>query len=105
MAARIAWPASAVGAVELDVQLAEAAQHVGGVVLVASGLGRAVMLLGDADVGHPLEEADDRRVRLGACERCARTAVDPVPEREVVTTVGAVEPEFVGRVELPRVAT
>ena len=69
---------------ELQVQLLEAAEHVGGVVVVAPGVGRAVVGLGDSDVGRAIEEPLDGDLGLRARERCADARVDAVPEREVL---------------------
>ena len=80
--------------VELEVQSLQAAEDVGRRVLVAAGAGRAVLGLGDPDVGRAVEEALEADPRLGAGERRAGAGVDAVPERDVLAGVGAVDVEL-----------
>ena len=54
---------------ELEVQAADTAEDVGRHVVVAAGAGGAVLLLGDPDVVHPVEQALDGDASFGARER------------------------------------
>ena len=81
---------------ELEVEAADTAQDVGRHVVVAAGAGRAVLLLGDPDVVHPVEQALDGDATLGARERRTGARVRAVTEREVLARVGALDLE-VGR--------
>ena len=78
---------------ELEVQAADAAQDVRRHVVVAAGAGGAVLLLGDPDVVHPVEQPLDGDASLGARERRAGARVGAVAEREVLARVGALDLE------------
>src|SRR4051812_20527291 len=81
----------------------EATEDVGRRVLVAARAGGAVLLLGDHDVAHALEQTFDADVALGPRERRTRTRVHTVPERDVLPGVRAIQPELLGRLEAARV--
>ena len=97
------WSRSADGTrFELEVQAADTAQDVRRHVVVAAGAGGAVLLLGDPDVVHPVEQSLDGDASLGARERGAGTRVGAVAEREVLARVGALDVEVGGMVEAAR---
>ena len=89
---------------ELEVQLGEAAQHPGRLVAEAAVAGRAVVLLGEPDVAHPVEDALEADPALGPRQRRARAGVVAAPERDVGLRVGAVDPELGRALEPPGVA-
>lgn len=59
--------------------------------------------LGKADVGHPAEDPLQADPHLGAGNRSARARVNSAAECHVMQYVRAVEAEFVGFVEPPRI--
>ena len=80
--------------VELEVQLGEAAEDPRRLVVEAAGAGRAVVLLGQADVAHPVEDALEADPALGPGERAAGARVGAAAERDVGLGVGAVDAEL-----------
>src|ERR1700722_18177341 len=90
--------------VELQVELAQPADHVGRQVLVAPGASRAVGGLGHPDLVRPVKQALEDHASLGPGQRRARAGVDAGPERDVLADVGPVDVELVGALELARVA-
>ena len=89
---------------ELDVERVEAAQHPRGLVVEPARVGRAVVLLRQPDVAHPVEDALDADAGLGASQRTAGTGVDAAAEGDVLARVGAVEAELGRALEAPGVA-
>ena len=65
---------------------------------------RTVVLLGEPDVTHAVEDALDADAPLRPRQRAARARVDAAPEGDVGLGVGTVEPELGGRLELAGVA-
>jgi hypothetical protein len=63
-----------------------------------------VVLLGDADVRHAVEDPLDADPRLHARERPAGAAVHPEAEGEVVAGAGAVDAELGRCIEVARIA-
>ena len=90
--------------VELEVQLGEAAEDPGRLVVEAAVAGRAVVLLGEADVVHAVEDALEADAALGAGERAAGARVVAAPERDVRLRVRAVDAELGRALEAPGVA-
>src|SRR5436190_18008975 len=88
---------------ELEMQVLETPHQVDGRVLVAAVVGRAVLRLGDPDVGHTVEETVDADVPFGAGEWRAGAGVDAEPEPDVLATVRAVELELRRILELARI--
>ena len=88
--------------VELEVQLREAAQDPGRLVAEAAVAGRAVVLLGQADVAHPVEDALEADPALGPGERATGARVGAAPERDVGLGVVAVDAELGRALEPPR---
>ena len=69
--------------VELEVQLGEAAEDPRRLVVEAAVAGRAVVLLGEADVVHPVEDALEADAALDAGERAAGARVGAASEGDV----------------------
>ena len=91
------------GGGEVELEAVEAAEEVGGQVLVAAGVGRAVGVLGDRDVGGAVEQAVDGDPALGPGQVGAGAVMDAVAEGDVVLGVGAVDVELVRVLEQARV--
>src|SRR5437763_960973 len=89
---------------ELEVQTADAAQDVGRHVVVTAGAHGAVLLLGDPDVVHPVEQSLDRDPSLGARERSTGAGVRTVTERDVLARVRALHVEVARMLETTGVA-
>src|ERR1700752_4799805 len=83
----------------LQVELAQAAEDERRGVGELTRAGRAVVLVGDADVAHAVEHALERDARLRSRERRARAGVHPVSERDVLPRVGTVDDELIGVLE------
>ena len=90
--------------VELEVELGEAAEDPRRLVAEAAVAGRAVVLLGQADVAHPVEDALEADPALGPGERAAGAGVGAAPEGDVGLGVGPVDAELVRALEAPGVA-
>ena len=80
----------------------QAAQDVGGCVRVAAVVGRAVLGLGDRDVGHAVKQAFDADPALGAGQRRARAGWTPWPNAMCSRAFAAVDVELVGVLEAAR---
>ena len=80
-------PFASVDGRELEVQLGQAAQDERRHVVVAAVAGRAVLLLGDPDVGGAVEQPLEADPRLGPGQRRAGAGVDAAAEREVLAGV------------------
>src|SRR4051794_40565917 len=80
---------------ELQVQLGHAAQDEGGDVAVAARSGGSVVLLRDADLAQPIEQALDTHPSLRAGQLAAHAGVDAAAERQVLARVLAVDLELV----------
>ena len=87
--------AAASDGLELEVQLGEAAEDPRRLVAEAAVAGRAVVLLGQADVAHAVEDALEADPALGPGQRAAGAGVDAAPERDVGLGVGPVDAELV----------
>jgi len=55
-------------------------------------------------IGHPAEDLAKDRLRLKPRERSTHSAVNSGAERDVLLTVGSIEPEFVGFLKDIRIA-
>src|SRR5690606_19343070 len=88
---------------ELDVQIDEPAQKEGGFVGEHAVVLRAVCLLAEADVLHPIEQAVEGDVPFDACERCTGAGVQAATECDVIVRVLPIEPELVRVLELTRI--
>ena len=82
----------------------EAAEDPGRLVVEAAVAGRAVVLLGEADVVHPVEDALEADPALDPGERAAGAGVGAAPEGDVGLGVGPVDAELGRALEAPRVA-
>src|SRR3954463_12697116 len=80
-------------------QLAEPAEHPCGFVAKVAVVRRTVVLLGDPDVTHPVEDALDADPALDARQWSAGTRVVPAAERDVRLHVDAVDAELLGALE------
>src|SRR5687768_10843990 len=89
---------------ELEVEAVQPPEDVGRCVRVAAVAGRAVVLLGDADLLHAVEDALEAHASFGTGEGAARAGVDATSEREVLAGVRAVRTELVRLVEAAWVA-
>src|SRR6185312_8104076 len=85
---------------ELDVQLAEPPHDERRLVGVATGIGWTVVLLGDPDVGHPVEDPIQRDSALRTGERRTRARMDAADERDLFAHVMTIGTECVGIFEL-----
>ena len=85
---------------ELDVQVVQAAQDPRRLVREVSGTRRAVMLVGEPDVAHPVEDPLDADATLGTRPAALRDrSATPTTEGHVLLRVGAVQPELLGTLE------
>src|SRR5436305_3697801 len=78
---------------ERDVQFRQAAHDERRLVCVAAVLGRAVALLGDRDVGHPVENPVQRNATLCPRQRCAGAGVHTADKRDLLAYVRSVRVE------------
>src|SRR6185312_3508026 len=85
---------------ELDVQLAEPPHDERQLVGVATGIGWTVVLLGDPDVGHSVEDPIQRDSALRTGERRTRAGMDAADERDLLAHVMTIGTECVGIFEL-----
>ena len=90
--------------VELEVQLGEAAEDPGRLVVEAPVAGRAVVLLGEPDVARAVEDALEADPALGAGQRTAGAGVGAPAEGDVGGGVRAVDAELVRALEPAGVA-
>src|SRR3954468_12676948 len=89
---------------ELDVELVQAPKDPGRLVVEPALPGGTMVLFGEPDVAHPVEDALDADAALGARERPTGARVDAAPERDVLLRVGPVDPELGRALEPPRIA-
>ena len=87
--------------VELEVQLGEAAEDPRRLVAEAPVTGRAVVLLGQADVAHPVEDPFEADPALGPGQRPTGARVGATAEGDVGLGVGPVGVELGGALEPP----
>src|SRR5262245_36403918 len=85
-------------------QLSQPPEHPRRLVVEAASAGGAVVLLGQSDVTHPVENALEAHPALGTRERSTGTRVNATPESDVGLGVGPVDPEVVWAIEALRVA-
>ena len=84
--------------------LVRPAEDPGRLVAEVAVTGRAVVLLGQADVAHPVEDALEAHPALGPGQRAAGAGVDAAPEGDVGLGVGPIDVELGRALEAPRVA-
>src|SRR3954469_22616667 len=89
---------------ELEVEALQSAEEEGREVVVAPGVGRPVLLLGDRYVARPVEQAVERHLAFRASQWGADAGVDPETERHVLARVRPVDVELVRVLERPWVA-
>ena len=84
---------------ELQVELRQAPDDPGLLVTEPSVARGAVVLLGEPDVAHPVEDALEADATFGAGQRATGAGVGAAAERHVVQGVGPIDSEVVGALE------